>query len=261
LVPQSDHDSGRCSIARQQWSGAINMRATRFAAALLIVQMIVSACSDEPSPPDVDFLVLDGEFEIADHWISVPIVALDGSERFTVADKSRRTWRKDLEEQATNGGIPMRVDSLELAIRQYGTTGEHGASLQICPRLTRLWAQLVCRGEKKGMLKELPESFSLLDRTKLDLLKTRYTVGRERKYDQIAHKALRPRITEMGCDKDSRFCTAAVEPLPGLLAVWTVWSGEHETAAQMAQREGQAIVEFVKRAVGRTEDRTFATAN
>jgi hypothetical protein len=54
---------------------------------------------------------------------------------------------------------------------------------------------------------------------------------------------------------------AAVEALPGLLAVWTVWSTEGETAAQMAQRQGAAIVEFVRRAISPIEDKTLATAD
>jgi hypothetical protein len=234
------------------------MSAIRLVAVLLLVQMMASGCSDEPSPPDVDFLVRDGEFEIAGHVIIVPIVALRNAERFTLADKSRDSWRKDLEEQAINGGLPMRVDNLDLAIRLYGTTGEFGVSLQICPRLTRLWAQLVCRHEQKGLLKRLPESFSLIDREKLDVLKTRWVSGGGTKYDQVKDMQLRPESAEIGCDSDGKLCTAVVEALPGLLAVWTVGNKQGEAAAQ---REGTAIVEFVKRAIGRTEDKTLAAAD
>jgi hypothetical protein len=222
---------------------------------------MASACSDEPSPPDVDFLVLDGEFEIAGHWITVPIVALQAAERFTVGDKSRQYGRKDLEEQAINRGLPMRVDHLDLAISLYGSTGEFGVSMQICPRLTRLWAQLVCRGEQKGMLKRLPASFSLVDRAKLDVLKRRGVSGGGTQYDHVRDMQLRPGVTEIACDKDAKFCTAVVEPLPGLIAVWTVGSNERETAAQRAQDQGPAIIEFIRRAIGRTEDKTLATAD
>jgi hypothetical protein len=237
------------------------MPATRLMAVLLLVQTMASGCSDEPSPPDVDFLVRDGEFEIAGHAIIVPIVALSNAERFTLADKSRDSWRKDLEEQAINGGIPMRVDNLDLAIRLYGTTGEFGVSLQICPRLTRLWAQLVCRHEQKGMLKRLPESFSIVDRAKLDVLKTRWVNGGGTQYDQVKDMQLSSGNAEIACDSDGKICTAVVEPLQGLLAVWTVGNREGETALQGAERQGTAIVEFVKRAIGRTEDKTLATAD
>jgi hypothetical protein len=63
--------------------------------------------------------------------------------------------------------------------------------------------------------------------------------------------------TEIGCAKKTEFCTAVVEALPGLLAVWTAGSDEHETVEQ----QGQAIVEFVRRAIGPTEDRTLVTTD
>ncbi len=88
-------------------------------------------------------------------------------------------------------------------------------------------------------------------------------MGRERVYDQVKDMAMRPGVTEIGCDKQSRFCTAVVEVLPGLLAVWTVWSNEQtgNTAQQMAETEGPAIVQFVRRAIGPTEDPTLVNAD
>jgi hypothetical protein len=74
--------------------------------------------------------------------------------------------------------------------------------------------------------------------------------------------AFRPGIPEIGCDRQPPYCTAAVEVLPGLLAVWTVWPDPKtgRTAEQMAQTEGAAIVQFVQRAIGPTEDSTLASA-
>jgi len=65
-----------------------------------------------------------------------------------------------------------------------------------------------------------------VDRNKLVLLQHHWTVGKERRFDRVKDLALEPGITEIGCDKNSIFCTAAVEVLPGPLAVWTVWSDE-----------------------------------
>lgn len=237
----------------------------RIAAMLLMLQPAVSACLDErdPPPPDVPFLSSDAYFSIGGHSITVPMVALRGPDYvFTLNREKPVKSRKDiLKEQASDPGHPMPVDSLGLAIRQYQYTGEHGASLQICPRLTRLWAQLVCRGQHKGVLKRLPAKFDLLDRARMDLLKRHITVGGKTEYDQVQRMSLRPGIAEIGCDKDSKFCTAAVATLPGLLAVWTVWSNEGETAVQMAERQGPAIVEFVRRAIGPIEDKTLAAAD
>jgi hypothetical protein len=224
---------------------------------------MVSACSDEPPPPDVPFLSTDAYFSIGGHTITVPMVALRGPGHvFTLHyEKPAKSRKEILKEQATDPNHPMPVDSLDLAIQQYQYTGEHAASVQICPRLTRLWAQLVCRGRHKGVLKNLPDKFDLLDRAKLDRLKNHWTVGGESEYDQARGMALQLGMTEIGCDRTSDFCTAVVEAEPGLLAVWTVWTNEGETAAHMAQRQGTAIVEFVRRAIGPVEDKTLATAD
>ena len=62
-----------------------------------------------------------------------------------------------------------------------------------------------------------------------------------------------------GCDQHSPYCTAIVEVMPNLLAVWTVWGDEktHSSAEQMALTQGAAIVEFVRRGLGAAEDPTL----
>lgn len=146
----------------------------------------------------------------------------------------------------------MEVDRLSLIVREYQFSGERLEASEMCPRLTRHWSRAFCRGQQHGLLARLPEKFDLFDRAKLDLLRNYWTVGREREYDQVKNMAMRPGVTEIGCDSDSRFCTALVEALPGLLAVWTVWSDEKSggTAATMADTQGAAIVQFVRRALG-----------
>jgi hypothetical protein len=59
--------------------------------------------------------------------------------------------------------------------------------------------------------------------------------------------------------QESRVCTAVVDVLPGLLAVWTVWSDEQTgmTAQKMANEQGTAIVQFVRRALVPAEDPTL----
>ena len=75
--------------------------------------------------------------------------------------------------------------------------------------------------------------------------------------------AIQPGVTEMGCDKQSRFCTALVQVLPGLVAVWTVWPDPNTggSAEDMAQSQGPAIVELVRRGLGVVEDPTIADAD
>lgn len=140
-------------------------------------------------------------------------------------------------------------------------TREFGISTIICPRLTRLWAQLVCRGEETGVLKRLPEEFDLLDRAALDILKTHFVANDRTMYDQVSGMALRLGKTEIACEQSAKLCTAVVEAQPGLLAVWAVWSGDGETSDQRAQRQGLAIVQFVRRGIGPIEDKTLATVD
>lgn len=231
--------------------------------ALVTTLLAVSACSEESKPPkpDIPFLTSDSHFLIGGQHITVPMIALRGPEHvFALSrEKPAKSSNEILSEQATDPNSPMPVGNLNLLIHQYEMRDQHGASAEICPPLTRLWAQVVCRGQQKGVLKRVPEKFDLLDRTKLDLLKSRYTVGGEQEYDHVSKMSLRPGVTEIGCDKDSKFCTAAVEAKPGLLAIWTVWSGEDQTAAEMADVQGAAIVQFVQRAIGPVEDKTLAT--
>ena len=52
----------------------------------------------------------------------------------------------------------------------------------------------------------------------------------------------------------NRFCTAAVPIAKHLVAVWTVFDSEVESAAHQAEREGLAIAAFVKNALGLQED-------
>lgn len=237
------------------FSGSI----ARIAVSLVLLQ--ATACSDEPPPPDVPFLSTDAYFSVGGHRISVPMAVLRGPDHvFTLnREKPAKSRKEILKEQATNPGLPMIVDHLDLATGQSLFTREFGISDMICPRLTRLWAQLVCRGKETGVLKRLPDRFDLLDRAALDILKTHFLANGRTKYDQVSGMALRLGQTEVACEQSSD-CTAVVEALPGLVAVWAVWSDKGESAEQMAQRQGPAIVEFVRRGIGPIEDNSLATA-
>lgn len=196
--------------------------------------------------------------------IVIPFVAMRQPDHtFTLASGRTKSTKEELQTKASNPSEPMRMDRIDLRIREYKYTGEHAASVRICPLLSRKWSEALCRGQHHGLLRRLPSTFDLLDRGRLELLKNAFTVGRERVYDQVKDMVVYPGVTEIGCDRQSRYCTAMVEALPGLLAVWTVWSDEktNGTAEQMADTEGAAIVQFVRRAIRPTEDTTLVNAN
>jgi len=231
--------------------------------AVFLSMLGVAACS--PATPDVEFLASDLHFLIGGNRITVPAVALRGPDH--TFDLNQRRPQKSLKEtlraEATDPDQPMKTDKIDLVIRQYQYTGESIASIAICQHLKRIWSQSQCRGQQRGLLNRLPEKFDLLDRGKLDLLANDWTVGRERKFDQVKDMVVQLGVTEISCDRHSHYCTAGVEVLPNLLAVWTVWGDEKtgSTVEQMAYAQGTAIAEFVRRALGPTEDTTLMNAD
>jgi hypothetical protein len=238
----------------------------RPSAAAVVSMLCLATCSVSSSALDVKFLASDIYFMIGGQNITIPAIAVRGPDHtfdLGAHARSKRSLKATLKSEASDPAHPMKVDSLDLIVREYQLSGERLDASEMCPLLMRHWAQAVCRGEHRGLLRRLPEKFDLLDRASLDLLKDHWTVGKERKYDQVKNMAMRPGVTELGCDRDSRFCTAMVEVLPGLLAVWTVWGDEKtgETAGTMADTQGAAIVQFVRRALGPAEDSTLVNAD
>lgn len=222
---------------------------------------VISGCSESPPPLDIQFLASDLHFTIGGQHIVTPAVAIGRPDHSFDLNrrKPEKTLKQQLKSEASDSNHPMRSDKLDLSIHQYQYFDESSASRNICTLLTRKWSQSLCVGAHDGLLRRLPEKFQLLDRSKLELLQHHWTVGKERQYDQVKDMELRRGITEIGCDRESRFCTAVVDVLPGLLAVWTVWSDEQTgmTAQTMANTQGAAIVQFVRRALAPVEDPTL----
>jgi hypothetical protein len=241
-----------------------NIHRVVVAAALSVLGFALLGRSASPSPPDVRFLASDVHFMIGGQHIVIPAVAMRQPDHtFTLSGGRGESVKEKLQTKASDPAEPLKMEKIDLLIREYHYTGEHIASRGICPLLKRKWSETLCRGQHHGLLSRLPEKFDLLDRARLDLLKSESTVGREWRYDQVKNMALRPGVTETGCDGQSPYCTAMVEVLPGLLAVWTVWSDEKtgSTAQQMADTQGSAIVQFVRRAIGPTEDPTLVNTD
>jgi hypothetical protein len=225
----------------------------------------VAGCSDEPPAPNVEFLASDAHFLVAGHHIVVPIAAIQGpGQVFTIGHKLSNNQGKDLKTKAADPNNPMRVDSVALAVYEYGQANERIESAKLCPLLKRRWAQMVCRGHYNETLRRLPLKFDLFDRQKLERLKRRGSAGSvETQYDHVKDMTLPLGVPVVRCDMSSEFCTSAVETVPGMIAVWAVWYDERtgETPAQMSMRQGPAVVEFVRRAIGPTEDITFVTTD
>ena len=221
------------------------------AGALSMLGVAIAGCSESPPAPDVPFLASDAHFMLGGQHIVVPAVAMRGPGHTfdLVRPKPEKSLKERLKSEARDPSNPLKMAKVDLLIREYQYTGENSTSVGICPLLNRKWAETLCRGQHRGLLKRLPLQFDLLGRDNLDILANYWSVGRERIYDQVKHMALHPNVVEIGCDRESQFCTAVLEVLPGLVAVWQVWGGDKTavTAEQMAETQGSAIVQFVRR--------------
>ena len=234
---------------------------TAFVAILIFVLAFLGLRSGEPPALDIPLLASDVNFTVGGHPIVIPVVAMaqPGPTFSLSGGRSGKPAERIL--GANNPDEPKTLDKLSISISEYQETGARTEAFKICPLLKRKWSETICRGRHKGLLRRLPQTFNLLDRRKLEILKTTWTVGGEVQYDQIKDMSLRLGETKMSCDKNSKFCTAMVEVWPRLVAVWTVWSDDRTgvTATQMADSQGEAIVQFVRRAIGPIEDETLVT--
>jgi hypothetical protein len=237
-------------------------RIVRTVATAALATLCVTGCSERR--PDVKFLASDLQFKVGDEHIVVPAVALRGPDHsFDLSGrKPERSLKETLKSEAGDPKNPMKMDKLDLIVREYQFTGEWAASIAICPLLKRNWSRALCLGQHRGLLRRLPQKFDLLDRVKLHL-RNHVTVGKEREYDQLKNLVIEPGVTRMRCDRASPFCTALVEVLPTVLAVWTV-SGNPDTGElpeQAAPMQGAAIAQFVRRGLGPAEDPTLVDAD
>jgi len=209
---------------------------------------------------DVERLATDLHFVLGERRVVLPAVAVLQVHRGpSNSDSNFRPHQEDkdlvrLHRTAKDQLRPLRVTGLEIWIAQYGYYGEVGVSQGICPRLRRAWSRRLCTGEGPDLTPKrvLPETFHLVERSQLGTVARATTAGRESQLEQIARMKLAG-LPEAVCDRNSRFCTAAVA-LPGrVVAVWTVEPKANETAQQVAQRQGSAIAAFVQYSIGERE--------
>jgi hypothetical protein len=232
--------------------------------ALVVVIAMPLKLGIDRRTPDVEFLSTDAYFKIGGETVTLPFVAVrdvsnpgdDRNDALYGFRNTRDIFQRKMLELAGDQAMPKRAGSVEIIISAYQYYGELAASSSICPRLTREWSRRICRNERLGVLKELPQKFRLYGRESIGQLEGVWTVGSERQADQIADMRFQIGVPEIGCDRDTKFCTAAVTITQNLLAVWTVWSTEKlpETAAEMARRQGRAIFDFVQYGLGEVED-------
>jgi hypothetical protein len=225
------------------------MSAKWFAFAFLVPLGLWAGWPAHEPAPNIELLASDAHLIVGSQRLTIPFVAIAGSSQaFSLSNKTPDSLRMSIAKQASDPTKPFPLKRLRLNIEQYQYHGEHTSSSGICPRLTRLWWREVCEGKGDDVARHLPRTFEILDGNELALLKNTTTVGRENLFNQISTLELLPGVTAVACDEASKFCAAALEARPGLVAVWTVWNNpeRQETARQMARPQGAALVEFFK---------------
>ena len=205
-----------------------------------IVALLPAACvSDEPSVASPDVLKTTAFIRIADRIFAAPV-----AEVRTVTDKGdcncvsyspfdEDTGKRDAERLAQDA-------------KQWSKPIEAGyvaispGNKYDCVASPKSWQ---CRAKGLGIPDSLPQGFMIADTGSLKQFSAHFTVGGERVSDRLAAIAPINGKPKIACDKQSKFCTAAVALSPRVIAVWYVWPKDHpsETPMAMAIRQGEAI--------------------
>ena len=231
--------------------------------------IILASCGENKhSSIDTGLLSTDIQISVAEHALVLPFVALDD---YAYQKLSFSLNRKDDGERAqkalnqflhnsADSKKPLALDSLSVVVRTYG--GDAG-DIRVCPLLTREWARSVCDNPWAAIQQALPANrFQLVDLRRLQVGNTRGTINcrddskPRRPLPQIPGEAVMVcEAMVYGGDHDE-FHSAVIRIDGDLGALWMVWRyGQNgETAEEMAEREGKAIVAFVQYALGQNED-------
>lgn len=188
-------------------------------------------------PLDFEYLARDAHYAIGDLSVTVPNIA--GGQGIGWASTSGKTG------------------TLRLRLFTFGLFGESAASLEICARLTRVWAQRVCRNERPGTTKNIPyDGFDIVPRSSIFVLKNIGFAWGGTAYEQLTkilkidHSLHEANIT---CDA-KQYCHGAISVSPEVVAFWFVSSGKaHDEALKLARRQGRAIVAMVTEGLGPIE--------
>lgn len=235
----------------------------------------LSSCGkseNEHSPADVKRLSTDVHVEIAQHTLTLPFIALEDyayqRQSFSLNRKGEKehalSSADKLLRDAADPNHPWASDNLSVVVRTYGWNDSDMSQRQMCPLLTREWARSVCDNPWAAIQQALPENrFRLVDLRNLriddDPRGPAQCINNAKPHRPLPQNS---EESTMGCEKQvfggdpDEFHNAVVRIDGDLGALWTVWRhGQNgETAEAMTEREGKAIVTFVRYALGSNED-------
>ena len=246
----------------------------RFLVLSALLPLLASCTEEVPqvrSPVDVKLLATDVHISVAQHPLVLPFVALDdyanrkhsfSLDRKRDAENAQATLKQFLSD-STDAERPMALEGVSVAIRTYGWNDGSAGQNQICPLLSREWALSICDNPWAAIQQALPaDRFRLVDLSRLQIDDPRGPA--QCRDDGTPRRPLpeKPGETSVVCTamvyggRDDQFHRAVVKIDGDLGALWMVWQyGQNdETAEAMTEREGKAIVAFVRYALGQREN-------
>ena len=228
---------------------------------------LTSACADQPSPPlPVERLATNVHVEIGRAKLELPFIAVESATDVPMNFSLDRGGNRDRHSQAADAVIeassdphhPLELSHLTIVVGTYGWNDSDMGQRAMCPLLTRSWSRSVCDDPWAPLQWALPlNRFTLVD---LESEAIRRLTNCK---DDHAFSGAMPQIE----GRPYLVCKAAVVGsddfhqvimrIRGSLgAAWLVWGGGQngETAENMAGREGEAILAFVRFGIGGDED-------
>lgn len=221
------------------------------------------------------FLASDANIIVADNVLVLPIVALrnyaySGLSFSLNRDADQKMFQdksKNFQKLSSSIDTAPRFDRIDVTVQTYGYDESNlGVSQMICPQLTRRWSQAVCSNPWSAVRQALPGSgFTIID---LRALKTGHgnkILNCKQNSDPPKTVNLQPEEALLMCEASvvtysgistSKFFVSAVSINQDLGAVWTVSEDSRslESAQSEAEREGKAIVAFVRHGLGPEEN-------
>lgn len=221
-----------------------------------------------PTDADISAVAQDAHVVVGDVPLVLPFIALpDYVSAATVFSLNRSAGRAALQKKqddfrvaASSLATAPTLATLRVRIETFGWENTNFPKWdRFCGRLTRDWSRAVCTDPQALLLQTLPsDGFYLADDRHLDVFSSHGTVGGENRWHQLQTMTLQAGQSSIACDRNvpgkQRFCTAAHPIADHLVAVWTVWDDDRESAAVMAEREGRAVGALVWFSLGEAED-------
>lgn len=234
------------------------------------VFLALTACKKIEEPPrNYALLASDVHVSIAHRRLVLPFISLSanrGMQSFSLAKKddaaSQANAIDNLMHESIDSENSKPLDRISLQIDTYGWDDWDMKMGQICPMLTRKWAQSVCDNPWAVVQQSLPNRIEIVDLRRLKLDTNQYSprcAENSLPYQSLPARQGAPVIIceqQMFGGKAAEFYVAAVRIDGDLGAVWLIARSSQagETGEARMARQGKAVVAFLQYGLGPSED-------